>query len=273
MQVFIWKTFRGLLFSDFLMRTMPSFVKQAWTNPLCFNFLPLKAMFSFINVMFIFTEAMFFFIYVLQFSSVQQGFLTMFPAQKIHYCFFDLLLSGFHILWHASTSLGELTSMSESTEITVSSKSLSETCAGIPATSILFLLSCWSNTLTEESLDMTSFTSSLHFSCNFLFSSCSLLITMFWRFIISSLRQFIVEMFSSTLAYALLLTTSSFLVRVLHLWVITSVISEQADRCNKKCKPSDQSVKQCETIFNNNYWQHHDTSVYYHKTILHFHSL
>ena len=54
---------------------------------------------------------------------------------------FYLLLSGFPILLHASTSLGEtLTSMSESTEITVSSKSLSETCAGIPETTIVFLL-------------------------------------------------------------------------------------------------------------------------------------
>ena len=123
---------------------------------------------------------MFFFIYVLQFSSVQQGFLTMFPAQKMYYCFlfFCLLLSGFPILCHASTSLGELTSMSESTEITVSSKSLSETCAGIPVTTILFLLPYCSNALTEESLDVTSFTSSLHFFCKFLFSSCSLLITM-----------------------------------------------------------------------------------------------
>ena len=49
---FIWKTFRHLLFSDFLMRTMPSVVKQAWANPLPFNFLPLRAMFSFINVKF-----------------------------------------------------------------------------------------------------------------------------------------------------------------------------------------------------------------------------
>ena len=135
----------------------------------------------------------------MQFSSVQQGFLTMFPVQKTYYsiAIFDLLLAGFPILWHASTSLGEtLTSMSESTEITVSSKSLSETCTGIPETTIFFLLPYCSNALTEDSLDMTSFSSLLHFSRNFLFSSCSLLITMSLRFIISSLRQFIVQMFS-----------------------------------------------------------------------------
>ena len=60
-----------------------------------------------------------------------------------------------------------------------------------------------SNALTEDSLDMTSFSSLLYFSRNFLFSSCSLLITMSLRFIFSSLRQFIVEiMFSATLASA-----------------------------------------------------------------------
>ena len=107
--------------------------------------------------------------------------------------------------------------MSESTDITVSSKSLSETCAEIPETRILFLLPYCSNALTEDSLDMTSFSSLLHFSRNFLFSSCSLLMTMSLRFIISSLRQFIVEIvFSSTLASASFLTAASFLIPVLH---------------------------------------------------------
>ena len=154
--------------------------------------------------------------------------------------------------------------MSKSTEITVSSKSLSETCNGIPETTILFLLPYCSNALTEDSLDMTSFSSLLHFSRNFLFSSCSLLITMSLRFIISSLRQFIVEiMFSCTLASASLLTTASFLVHVLYSLVITSVILEQVDRCNKKFKPSDQTVKRSyHPIYNNNYWQYHDTSGY-----------
>ena len=173
---------------------------------------------------------MFFFIQVFQFSSVQQGFLTMFPVWKMHYCFFfDLFLSGFPILWHASTSFAKiLTSVSESTEITVSSKSPWEIYLEIPETAILFLLPYCSNALTEDSLDMASFSSLLHFSHNFLFSSCSLLMPMSLWFIISSLRQFMVEiMFSSTLADASLLTTASFLVRVLCSWVKTSVISEQ----------------------------------------------
>ena len=107
--------------------------------------------------------------------------------------------------------------MSKSTEITVSSKSLSETCNGIPETTILFLLPYCSYALTADSLDMTSFSSLLHFSRTFLFSSCSLLITMSLRFIISSLRQFIVEIvFSFTLASASLLTAASFLVPVLY---------------------------------------------------------
>ena len=98
--------------------------------------------------------------------------------------------------------------MSESTEITVSYKSLSETCAEIPETRILFFLPYCSN---------ASFSSLLHFSRNFLFSSCSLMITMSLRFIISSLRQFIVEIvFSFTLASASLLTAASFLVPVLY---------------------------------------------------------
>ena len=90
---------------------------------------------------------------------------------------------------------------------------------------------------------MTLFSSLLHFSCNLLFSSLSLLITMSLRFI-SYLRQFIVEIvFFSTLASASLLTTTSFLVCVLYLWVITSAILKQVDRCDKKFKPSDQTVK------------------------------
>ena len=147
----------------------------------------------------------------------------------LHYCFFYLFLSGFPFPWHASTSFVEtLTPISESTEITVSSKSLSETCPGIPQTTILFLQPYCSNALTEDSLDTTSFSSLLHFSHNFLFSSCSLLIAMSLRFIMSSLRQFMVEiMFSSTLASASLLTTVSFLVRLLYSWVITLLISEQ----------------------------------------------
>ena len=85
---FKWKTFRGLLFSDFLMRTMSSIVKQAWSNLLWFNFFPLKAMFSFINVkssLLNTFSTMFFFIQVFQLSSVQQGFLTMLPVQKTHH--------------------------------------------------------------------------------------------------------------------------------------------------------------------------------------------
>ena len=86
------------------------------------------------------TQAIFALVLVLHFLPVQQGFLT-FSVHKWHYCFFFyLFLSGFPILWHASTSFAKtLTLMSESTEITASSKSLSETCPGIPE-KILFLL-------------------------------------------------------------------------------------------------------------------------------------
>ena len=129
---FIWKTFRDLLFSDFLMRTMPSIVKQAWTNPLRFNFLPLKAMFSFITVKFslmrtlvLWLKPCFSLSKFYNFLLFNRAFLQCFLFRKRTIVFFDLLLSVFPILWHASTSLGEtLTSMSESTEITVSSKSL-----------------------------------------------------------------------------------------------------------------------------------------------------
>ena len=70
-------------------------------------------------------------------------------------------------------------------------------------------------------------------------------------------------MFSSTLASASLLTTASFLVHVLYSLVITSVILEQVDRCNKNFKPSDQTVKRpFHPIYNNNYWQYHGTSGY-----------
>ena len=174
----------GLLFSDFIMWTMPSIVKLEWTNPLRFNFLPLKAMFSFISQVFIdedFSVLVFWIKPCFSFSNFcnfllfNRALLQCFLFRKCTIVFYDLLLSGFPILWHASTSLGEtLTSISESTEITVSSKSLSETCAGVPETTILLLLPYCSNALTEDILDMTSFSSLLHFSCNVLFSSCSL---------------------------------------------------------------------------------------------------
>ena len=168
---------------------MSSTVKQAWTNPLHFNFLPLKAIFSFTTVTFSLMKTLVFWLKLCfslskfcNFLLFNRAFLQCFLFRKRTIVVFYLLLSGFPILWHASTSLGEtLTSMSESTEITVSSKSLSETCAGILETTIFFLLPYYSNAFTEASLDMTSFSSLLHFSCNFLFSSCSLLITMSLR--------------------------------------------------------------------------------------------
>ena len=175
----------GLLFSDFLMQTMSSTVKQAWTNPLHFNFLPLKAIFSFTTVTFSLMKTLVFWLKLCfslskfcNFLLFNRAFLQCFLFRKRTIAVFYLLLSGFPILWHASTSLGEtLTSMSESTEITVSSKSLSETCVGIPETTLLFFLPYCSNALTEALLGMTSFSSLLHFSCNFSFSFCSLLIT------------------------------------------------------------------------------------------------
>ena len=147
------KNFRGLLFSDCLMRTLPSIVKQAWTNPLRFNFLHLKAMFSFISVKFSLMKTLVFWLKpcfslskLYNFLLFNRAFLQYFLFRKSTFDFFDLFLYGFPILWHASTSFMEtLTSISESTEITVSSKSLSETCPGIPETTILFLLPYCSN--------------------------------------------------------------------------------------------------------------------------------
>ena len=168
---------------------MPSIVKQAWTNLLCFNFLALKAIFSFITVKFSLMKSLVFWLKLCfslskfnNFLLFNRAFLQCFLFIKRTIVFPDLLLSGFRIPWNASTSLGEtLTAMSDCNEITVSPKSLSKACAGIPETTILFLLPYCSNALTEDSLDMTPFSSLLHFSRNFLFSSCSLLITMSLR--------------------------------------------------------------------------------------------
>ena len=167
------------------------------------------------------------------FCSTRLSYNVSCSKNALLFYFFDLFLFGFPILGHASTSFPEtLTSMSESTEITVSSKSLSETCPKIPETTSLFLLpSCHTaHALTKGSLDTISFSSLLHFSRNLL-SFCSLLMAMSLSFIISFLRQFMVEIkFSFALSSASLLTTASFLVRVLYSWVITSVISEDIYR-------------------------------------------
>ena len=56
--------------------------------------------------------------------------------------------------------------MSESTEITVSSKSLLETCPGIPET-MLFIRPYCSNALIEDSLDITLIEDSLEFTVFF----------------------------------------------------------------------------------------------------------
>ena len=231
----IWKIFSCLLFPDFLMPRMPSVLKQAWTNLPGFNFLQLKAMFSFINVNFLLMKTSVFWLKpsfslskFCNFLLFNRAFLQWFLFRKCSIVVFDLLLSGFPILWHHSASFEEtLTSTFESTEITVSSNSLSETCPGILETTILFLLPYCSNALTEDSFDMTPFSSLLYYSGNFLFSSCNVLIIISLRFIICSFRHFIVEvMFSFNLASASLLTTASFLVHVLHSWVTTSAISE-----------------------------------------------
>ena len=156
---------------------MSSTVKQAWTNPLHFNFLPLKAMFLFITAKFSLMKILVFWL-KLCFSLSKFCNFLLFNRAFLRCFLFRKRTTGFPISWHASKSLREtLTSMSESTEITVSSKSLSETCVGIPETTLLFFLPYCSNALTEALLGMTSFSSLLHFSCNFSFSFCSLLIT------------------------------------------------------------------------------------------------
>ena len=167
-KIFIWKTFRSLLFSNFLMRTIPSIVKQAWTNPLRFNFLPLRAIFSFINVKFLLRKTLVFWLKpcfslskFCNFLLYSRAFLCFLFRKR--FIVFYLFLPGFPNLWHNSTSFAEkLASVSESSEITVSSKSLSEICPEIPETAILFLLSYCSNALTEDSLD-TAFSLSLFF--------------------------------------------------------------------------------------------------------------
>ena len=49
-QAFVMKNFKGLIFYDILMQAIAWLVKQRWANPLHFDFLPLKTIFSFIRV-------------------------------------------------------------------------------------------------------------------------------------------------------------------------------------------------------------------------------
>ena len=96
------KIFWGLRFSDFIMRDMPSIVKQGWTNPIRFSFLPLKAIFSLISVKFSLMKTLVFWLKpcfslykFCNFFFVQQCTLTTFPVQKIRCYFFDLFLCRF----------------------------------------------------------------------------------------------------------------------------------------------------------------------------------
>ena len=96
------------------------------------------------------------------------------------------------ILWHSSTSLDStLTSVSERIDVTVDSSSESWILSGMPEITKLFLLPYCSRASWEDSIKATLFSNCWHLTRSLSFSSCSLLMTVSFRLIISSFKLLI----------------------------------------------------------------------------------
>ena len=181
---------------------MPSIVKQAWTNPLRFNFLPLKAMFSFITVKFSLMKTLVFWLKLCfslskfcNFLLFNRTFLQCFLFRKYTVFLFVAIWFPYSITCFKIIGGNNNLNVREHWDHCFLQIPVRNMCwdswnsNSVSPTILLYAL-------TADSLDMASFSSLLHFSCNFSFSSRSLLITMSLRFIISSLRWFIVAIYS-----------------------------------------------------------------------------
>ena len=139
-------------------------------RPLCFNFLQLKAMVSFMGVRFSLTKIL---VPAWKLCFSLFNFKSFFLLAKIFSQFFLLTNSAMvfcvlevhlSIPWHASISLGfTCTSMSDKTDMTVFSKLLLVTFSGIWLKATLLRLPCWAKSLWFDSSMATLFSSFTQF--------------------------------------------------------------------------------------------------------------
>ena len=117
---------------------------------------------------------------------LSSAFLQYFLLTNLMMVFLEPLLD-LPILWHSSTSLDStLTSISERIDVTVDSSSESWTLSGMPEITKLFLLPYCSRASWEDSIKATLFSNCWHLTRSLSFSSCSLLMTVSFRLIVSS---------------------------------------------------------------------------------------
>ena len=133
-----------------------------------------------------------------QFFLFHNVFLQYFLFAKLITFFLELALSGFPIRWKSSISLDSYsTSISANTGVTVLYNSLSAIVSGMTIRTKLFLLPYCSRLFVEISNDTSLFSKLLHLVLSFLLSSCSLLIIMSFKIVVSFWRLLIlVAMFS-----------------------------------------------------------------------------
>ena len=178
----MWWTLNAFDFSVFLIKTIPSLVKQEWILLFLFNFLPQNAMDSFTRVKFLLIKILLFRLklYFISLSILISFFLFnnafLQYLQLINLTMFFLMevfWLDFPILWHTSISpFWTITSTSSIMEVTASSKSSSATSSGIPDITMLFLLPYYPTWFTDDSSETTLSSNLMHLDLNNAFSSC-----------------------------------------------------------------------------------------------------
>ena len=156
--------------------------------PILFSFLVSNTTFSFIRdkfslikILLLLPSWCFSLSRLANFFWLSRAFLQYFLFLNLTMVFLDLVvLSGLPNLWHACNALQSTsTSISASIDATVASKVLLATHSGMPERTILFLLPYWSRLFKFSKL-VTLSSNDLHLLYKQVFSSCSLLITMYF---------------------------------------------------------------------------------------------
>ena len=180
----MWWTLNAFNFSVFLIKTIPSLVKQEWIYYSSLTFYH-KMQWIHLHKFFIIKILLFqlklYFISLLiliRFFLFTNAFLQYLQLINLTMVFFlEVFWSDFPILWHASISpFWRITSMSYIMEVTASSKSSSATSSGIPDITMLFLLPYCSTWFTDDSSETTLSSNLLHLNLNNEFSSYKCLI-------------------------------------------------------------------------------------------------
>ena len=124
---------------------------------------------------------------------LSSAFLQYFLLTNLIMVFLEPLLD-LPILWHSSTSLDSmLTSISERIDATVDSRSESWILSGMPEITKLFLLLYCSRASWEDCIRATLFSNCWYLTQSLSFSSCSLLMAVSFRLIISSFKLLILS--------------------------------------------------------------------------------